>query len=83
MIWVQIPSHLFGQLAQWLEQQTHNLLVTGSSPVLPIGSVWCFACPTPPLIEIYEGIFLTLLYLYDILLLRKRNAKRYTELFIR
>ena len=24
---------MFGPIAQWLEQQTHNLLVTGSNPV--------------------------------------------------
>ena len=27
---------MHGQLAQWSERQTHNLLVTGSNPVLPI-----------------------------------------------
>ncbi len=32
----QIIPLTFGRLAQWLEQQTHNLLVTGSNPVSPI-----------------------------------------------
>ena len=73
-----------GQLAQRSERQTHNLLVTGSNPVLPIVSGWVgVTCPSHPLIEIYEGIFLTRYKLCDILLLRKRNAKRYIKLFVR
>ncbi len=32
----QIIPLTFGRLAQWSEQQTHNLLVTGSNPVSPI-----------------------------------------------
>ncbi len=72
-------------VAQWLEQQTHNLLVTGSSPVLPIVSGWLVFCMSIllPSLKYMRGFFLTSLYLYDILLSRKQNAKRYIELFIR